>query len=53
MADVSSSEEEGEGKKKDEVDDLMAKYDNEEKHQAYLKSDEYKNKIKAKENAKV
>ena len=25
-----------------EVDNLMAKYDNEEKHQAFLKSDAYK-----------
>ena len=29
-------------KKMDEVDSLMQKYDNEEKHEAYLKSPEYK-----------
>ena len=39
----SRDDEEGEGEKKkvDEVDALMQKYDDEEKHAAYLKSPEY------------
>ena len=49
---VVSSEEET-AKPQDEVDSIMAKYDNEEKQKDYLKSDAYKAKIKAKEDAKI
>ena len=48
----SAPDEPGTGKK-DEVDDLMAKYDNEEKHEQYLKSDEYKRQIQAKKDAAI
>lgn len=36
-----------------EVDNLMAKYDNDEKQAAYVKSDAYKNKIKAKADKEI
>ena len=39
--------------KKDEVEALMDKYDNEEKHEAYLKSDAYKKELKAKKDKEV
>ena len=32
----------------DEVESLMQKYDNEEKHEAYLKSPEYKKELEKK-----
>ena len=43
-----SQEAEEEGVKKDEVDSLMDKYDNEEKHKEFLKSPAYKAQQKAK-----
>lgn len=36
-----------------EVDNLMAKYDNEEKHAAYMKSDAYKKSIKSKQDKEI
>lgn len=39
--------------KKDEVEELMDKYDNDEKHAAYIKSDAYKAEIKAKKDKEV
>jgi len=44
---------EEEAKPKDELDNLMAKYDHEEADKKYLQSDAYKNKLKKKEEEKL
>ena len=38
---------------KDEVESLMAKYDNDEANKSYLQSDAYKQKLKAKADAEI